>query len=403
MWPMRRIPAMESVYSANAVSRSPSDQAASPSSAWAAARLQLVVVRREGEHASSMVDRAGDVAAHQRQRGAVHLDRARQRPQLRLVDDDHARGVASRGRQRQPLLGVPQVFVDAIELAGRHQHADEPDGEHRPHAHDVLRDELRPRAERRVLPAAAHGRQRQLGELGGPVEVARRQRVPDRVGRLVVLREPRAGPAMQLGRGIRILVEEPRAQHVGEEVVIPIPLASIVERDHEQVLPIQRLERRLASGRARDRVAQRSLEAVEDRRLQHEPPHGFGLALQHFARQVVDDEAIVAGKAGNEVRDVFPSLHRQRRELQRGDPALGARFQRRDVVRRQLEAHRAVQVRRGLLGGEAQIGGSDLHQFAAHSQARQRHRRIGPARRARGARARAGGRGGRSARSECRA
>ena len=199
-------------------------------------------------------------------------------------------------------------------------------------------------------------------------------------GRLVVLREPRAGPAMQLGRGIRIFVEEPGAQHVGEEVVVPVPLASIVERDHEQVLPIQRLERRLASRRTRDRVAQRSLEAVEDRRLQHEPPHGFGLALQHFARQVVDDEAIVAGKAGDEVRDVFPSLHRQRRELQRGDPALGARFQRRDVVGGQLEAHRAVQVRRRLLGGEAQIGGSDLHQFAAHSQARQRQRRIGPAR-----------------------
>ena len=34
----------------------------------------------------------------------------------------------------------------------------------------------------------------------------------------------------------------------------------------------------------------------------------------------------------------------------------------------------------GFLGGEAQVGGPDLHQLAARPQARQRQRRIGPAR-----------------------
>ncbi len=207
----------------------------------------LVVVRREHEHALRMVDRAGDVAAHQRERGAVHLDRARQGRELRLVDDDHARGVAGRGRQRQPLLDVAQVFVDAIQRAGRHQRAHEADGEYRPDAHHVVGDELHPGVHRRVLPAAAQVRQRQLGDVGGPVDVAGRQRVPDRAGRVVVPGEPAGGSAMQLGRGIRVFVEEPRAQHVGEEVVVPVPLASIVERNHEQVLPIQRLERRLAA------------------------------------------------------------------------------------------------------------------------------------------------------------
>ena len=259
MWPMRRIPAMESVYSANArveVALGPGrepEQCVGGRPAPARRPARRASTRRAWSTVPAMSPRISASAARY-----ISIAPGKRR-QLRLVDDDHARGVASRGRQRQPLLGVPQVLVDAIELAGRHQHADEADGEHRPDAHDVVRDELRPGAERRVLPAAAHGRQRQLGELGGPVDVAGRQRVPDRVGRLVVLREPRAGPAMQLGRGIRIFVEEPRPQHVGEEVVIPIPLASIVERDHEQVLPIQRFERRLASRCTRDRVAQRSL------------------------------------------------------------------------------------------------------------------------------------------------
>ena len=205
MWPMRRIPAMDvgvlgerSVEVALGPGREPEQRVGGRPA-------QLVVVRRDGEHAAGMVDRAGDVAARQRQRGAVHLDRARQCRQLRLVDDDHARGVAGRGRQRQPLLDVAQVVVDAIELAGRHQRAHEADGEHRPDAHDVVGDELRPRAHRRVLPAAAQAGSASSASVGGPVEVAGRERVPDRVGRLVVLGEPGARPAMQLDRGVRDL------------------------------------------------------------------------------------------------------------------------------------------------------------------------------------------------------
>ena len=92
--------------------------------------------------------------------------------------------------------------------------------------------------------------------------------------------------------------------------------------------------------------------------------------------------------------DVVPSLHRQRRQLQGGDPAFGAPLQRRDVAGRQVQAHHLVEVRRRLVGGEAQVGGADLDELAARAQPRQRQRRIGAAWRSPGGPAAAGARAG---------
>ena len=46
---------------------------------------------------------------------------------------------------------------------------------------------------------------------------------------------------------------------------------------------------------------------------------------------------------------------------------------------RQRQAHHLVEVRRGLVGREAQVGGADLDQLAARSQPGQRQRGIGAA------------------------
>ena len=62
------------------------------------------------------------------------------------------------------------------------------------------------------------------------------------------------------------------------------------------------------------------------------------LARQHLLDQVVHDVAVVAGERGDERADVGTSLHGQRGQLQRGDPPLGARLQRRDVARGQSRA-----------------------------------------------------------------
>ena len=46
---------------------------------------------------------------------------------------------------------------------------------------------------------------------------------------------------------VGLLVQQTRAQDVGEEMVVAIPLAPVVERDHEQVAALERLQHRLAA------------------------------------------------------------------------------------------------------------------------------------------------------------
>ncbi len=180
---------------------------------------------------------------------------------------------------------------------------------------------LRPLPDRRVLAPAPHRGHCQFRQRCGLGEVSGCERVPDRVRRLTIVAVPDTRSAVKLGCGAGILVEKPSPQHIGEEVVIPIPLASIVERYDEQVLSVEGCERRLPSGPAGHGVAERPVQSVEDRRLQEELPDGLGLALQHLAGQIVDDEPIVAGESCDERRGVLASLQRQCRELQSGDPA----------------------------------------------------------------------------------
>ena len=119
-----------------------------------------------------------------------------------------------------------------------------------------------------------------------------------------------------------------------------------------------------------------------------------GLALQDLLDQVVDDVAVVAGEAGDEPGDVVAALHRERGQLQRGDPALGARLQRGDVAGGERQAHRLVEVRRRLVRREPQVGGADLDQLAARPQPGQRQRAGRRGWRSPGGRAAAGGRAG---------
>ena len=182
---------------------------------------------------------------------------------------------------------------------------------------------------------------------------------------------------MQLRHQFGLLVQQVRPQHVGEELVIAIPAAAVVERDEEQVPSIEGLEHGLAVVLAGDGIAQRAGHAGQDRGLQQEAPDTLGLTLQDLLDQVVDDVAVVPGEARDEAGDVVSTLHRERRELERGDPAFGAPLERRDIPRGQVQVHHLVEVCGGLVRREAQIGRADLDQFAARPQASQRQRRIG--------------------------
>ena len=57
---------------------------------------------------------------------------------------------------------------------------------------------------------------------------------------------------------VGLLVEQARPQHVAEEVVVAVPPTAVVERDQEEVAPLERLEHGLAAVLAGDGIAQRA-------------------------------------------------------------------------------------------------------------------------------------------------
>jgi hypothetical protein len=63
---------------------------------------------------------------------------------------------------------------------------------------------------------------------------------------------------VQLRNVAGLLVQQPRVQDVGEELVVAIPPAAVIKRDEEQVSPLQRRELGLAAVLAGDGVAQRA-------------------------------------------------------------------------------------------------------------------------------------------------
>ena len=105
----------------------------------------------------------------------------------------------------------------------------------------------------------------------------------------------------------------------------------------------------------------------------------LGLALQDLLGEVVDDVPVIPGEARDEAGDIVSPLHRERRQLERRDPPLGAPLQRRNVPCGQSQSHDLVEVRRCLVGRETQVSGADLDELATRSQPRQRQRRVGAA------------------------
>jgi hypothetical protein len=91
--------------------------------------------------------------------------------------------------------------------------------------------------------------------------------------------------------------------------------------------------------------------------------------LQDLLHEVIDDVAVVPGEARNKAGNVVTTLHRQARELQRGDPAFRALLQRCHILCGQSQAHHLVEVRGGLVRREPQIGGAKFFKLAARSKA----------------------------------
>ena len=76
-------------------------------------------------------------------------------------------------------------------------------------------------------------------------------------------------------------------------------------------------------------------------------------------------------KALTKARHVRAPAHRERRQLQTGNPAFGARLQGGNFLRRELQTHHLFEKAGGFGGRKAQVGGAQLGQLAAGAQAGQ--------------------------------
>jgi hypothetical protein len=112
---------------------------------------------------------------------------------------------------------------------------------------------------------ASDRRHGQLDQVGRPIEVSRSQCVPDRFLGQVVALVPLARALVQQRDLVRLLAEHPRPEHIGEQVVVAVPLPPVVQSHDEQVGAFERHEHVAAVVAAGDGVTQRPSQPVENR------------------------------------------------------------------------------------------------------------------------------------------
>ena len=139
---------------------------------------------------------------------------------------------------------------------------------------------------------------------------------------------------------------------------------------------VQACQQRAAVVLLAHRVAQRCVEALQQRGMQQEFAQRLRQVVDHLFGQVGGD----AGRAAGEVRHFLAPLrvavHPQRRQVQRHRPALGALAQLAHGLRRQARAEQGA----GFLVIQRQVVGQQPFQVAVHRKARQRQRGAAPGR-----------------------
>ena len=197
------------------------------------------------------------------------------------------------------------------------------------------------------------------------------QRVLDRLTQAPVVLVPVGRPLVQPLLLVRI---ECCTQKLGKKPVVMVPLASMVERSQEDVCCFQLFEHQVAVLSPRHCIAKRGGQPVQDRRLAQEVANRLRLPLDHLGHQVVHDVAVITGEGSDEgfgLRWILlqgQCLQGQGCQLQAGDPAFGAGFERRHYPAGEAQTHRLVQENGCLLARETQVALPDLGHLASGTQ-----------------------------------
>ena len=198
--------------------------------------------------------------------------------------------------------------------------------------------------------------------------------------RLSLLGEPLVRALVELGDEPGLALRELGAEQVGEELVVAVPLAAVVERNQEEVRALELRQARRRAPPPGHRVAERSRERVEDRGLEQEVPLARVQRAENDLGQVVDDVAVRAVEGGYEPVRIGALTQGERREVDPGGPALGAPVQDLEALGAETEGQLLVQEDRLLVLRETEVERAQLEQARVGAELRDRDRRIGAAR-----------------------
>ena len=131
---------------------------------------------------------------------------------------------------------------------------------------------------------------------------------------------------------IWMLRQQSRSEHIGKQVMIAIPGPGAVQRRQEKVPPLERHEPSGPIPLPGNRFAQRPAQPIEDRRLEQKRPSFFGLPVEHFFQQIVDDVPMIPCERLDEARGILVIAYRKRGKLQPGNPTFSPGIQRSNII-----------------------------------------------------------------------
>ena len=100
---------------------------------------------------------------------------------------------------------------------------------------------------------------------------------------------------MQRDQVVGVVTLQHLVQKLAEQVVIAVPAAFVVERNQKQVGAFEVFEHPLAVGALRERITQRGVNTLRQRRLYQKSTHIGGLAVEDFLGHIIEDVTVRAG------------------------------------------------------------------------------------------------------------
>ena len=136
--------------------------------------------------------------------------------------------------------------------------------------------------------------------------VRRGQSVLDGLTHHACLRVPAGGPPVKLGGLLFLESVLQVAQQVGKQVMVSIPLPFVIQGYQKQVGAQQSFQHEMTVCTSGHRVAQITVQLVQDRRLQQETLHVIRLPAEDLLGQIAQYVAVTTTEGGDEAGWVGP-------------------------------------------------------------------------------------------------